>query len=1338
MRLHSSQPSSGAYTPPVVARTAMKGGRVHHSSARQVVCRLCDTPLAADLLPLHSHYCTTAQHALLTQPLQLQRRFIDEYCDALALDLSARCKRLADEQRRQRESEVERREESKAQLIDEEEAEDAMLDVCGRMEQVTRDTASTHSWLALQHIFHSLKAVCRRGFAVEWISADRQQLSDDLLLLARLCAAAIKQKMRAVVSSSRPSSSGSDTSPLPRRHSASAVHSDPSTPHRVAGLRGVSSPVSAPITHSSAASAAYPSSVPSSRSSRFNPSSRAQLSASTTSTPAASRAASPALVLSFAPSLTHSISSPADSTHVALTPPAAMDSPLSHPVADYQQLSYELGRKALLHTYMRRSSSKGSRAKKASGRIGGSSTPSPPRVAHSLPPSSPSPVDERKESESERVKEEAVDSLRPTSMKDFHFIRCLSVGGSSRVWLCEKRSTGDKYAVKVMRKHELLHRNNAHRAMLERHILSLSSHPYIVPLYYAIPSRHHLYLVLEYMRGGDLADLLHSSPSSMSRAFIRSVLAEVLLSLEYLHELGFVHRDVKPENIMLDGTGHVKLTDFGLSKHWLHTGDHTATAARHSDATSSPAVEYKHKNDSSASDSDSSNSPQNCSLLPSASRFSAVGTHNYLAPETILGLPATPAVDWWALGVLGFHLLVGQPPFAAETVEAVMDNIVRGRVRWGDRREERLGEQATDLVRRLLIVDAKQRLGSGGADEIKKHALFAGVDWDALMQQKGDRIDSNGASVTGVTESAVFVSAAVSSATDAQPSSAAARELVVPQPMDVTLSHLINFSHTPSSRARHSSATSPAVSAPVSPLGPALQTPPVSQLPACGDGTTSCQPPPQLSSSPSPSRPHLLTSLPAYTASSEFDHYAALSDTPSPSSPAKLASPSLPSYLTSLAPVTTDLSLSALSSFPSLSQASSSLLSSLSLSSSAFLLSASAAASTAVSSANQSSLDRLLSLTKPSPVTAKSPFDTSVVSRPLSALEVRDEPLGDLAELTAQQEGGLVEQLPMRRSKSRDRSHAVKARRKISASAKIASRTLRSAYCTTPARPMRLSPPASFRASYRSPPAAAPTRRSRESLDSDSLSSLSVVAVAEWSSDADNADADSDLDRVSEMRREALQARKRKDLSRTSPTVQQREQRHYARKSPAAAARRVGSTTPADSASAAAAHTLGPLSSDDSDPRTAPLTVGSASGGVGGVRAVLADVVLSEYVAADMRSSPSTPPVPDWLLPAGDESSEWSEFCSDFSERSADRLAGSASEGGGSGGSSSGSRERDGAAVRGAASGESGVWSSEFASDWSVGSEDELFDGFEWKNLATLQAKNQQVYQLQMSASTRQ
>ena len=1235
-------------------------------------------------------------------------------------------------------SEAERKEETKAQLGDEEEADDVMLDVAARMEQVMRDTMCTHNWLALQHIFHSLKSICRRGFSAESQTAGREQLSDELLMLARLCAAAIKQKMRAVVSDSRSSSPANDTPPLPRSHSAHAVHSDPSTPQRVPGLRGhITSPDSAPI---SAPPSAHPASVPSSRSSRFNPSSRAQLSASTNTTPAASRAASPALVLHSAPSLTHSLSSPANSTSDPQTSPApaAADSPLSQrPLADYQQLSYELGRKALLHTYMRRSTSKGNSAKKgSSGRIGGSSTPPSPRVSQSPPPPSPPPTHERKESDSERVKA-AVDSVRSGSMKDFHFIRCLSFGGSSRVWLCEKRSTGDKYAVKVMRKHELLHRNNAHRAMLERHILSLSSHPYIVPLYYAIPSRHHLYLVLEYMRGGDLADLLHSSPSSMSSGFIRSVLAEVLLSLEYLHELGYVHRDVKPENIMLDGTGHVKLTDFGLSKHWLHTTDHTAAVTQHADVSSPPASE--HRRDSSATDSDSSNSSQNRSLLPSASRFSAVGTHNYLAPETILGLPATPAVDWWALGVLAFHLLIGQPPFAAESVDAVMDNIVRGRVRWDDRREERLGKEGADLVRRLLVVDTKQRLGSGGAEEIKRHPYFAGVEWNMLMQQKGDSI-ANSATAQGTwqTETAADEPASTSSTAVAQASDTAAYNSMEQPNVEVTPAHSTGFSHVPSSRARHSTSTSPSVSTQVSPSTLSIAAPAPPQLPASRDDEVASQP--QPAPSPPRCRPHLLTSLPAFTASSEFDRYAALSDTPSPSSPAKLASASLPSYLTSLAPVTTDLSLSALSSFPSLSEASSSLLSSLSLRTSNLLPSDQTAASPPVLSANQSSLDRLLSLTKPSAATyaAKPSFDTSIVSRPLSSHTPTEQPPVDAAEQQEAHDGQYLEQLPMRRNKSRDCSHAVKARRKISASAKIASRTLRSAYSTNPARPMRLSPPASFRASHRSPPAAASTRRSRGSFDgSGSLSLLAAVGVSEWSSDADNGDADSDLDRVSEMRREALQARKRKDLSRTSPTVQQREQRHYARKSPAAAARRVGNSQQADSSPATSTLTVGPLSSDDSDQHPTAAAAVSVSAGVGGVRAVLADVVLSEYISApaDVQSSPSRPAVPDWLLPASDESSEWNEFCSDFSERSIDRLAGSASEGGGSG-SSSGSREveRYAADARGAASGESGVWSSEFASDWSVGSEDEVFDGFAWKNLATLQAKNEQVYQQQMAA----
>ena len=883
------------------------------------------------------------------------------------------------------------------------------------------------------------------------------------------------------------------------------------------------------------------------------------------------------------------------------------------------------------------------------------------------------------------------------SMRDFLFLRCLSIGGASRVFLCERKDGGEKVAVKAMRKADVQRKNSVHRVWRERAILSITSHPFIVPMYYAIASRHHLYLVMEYMRGGDLADFLHTSTTRPSAAFVRSVLAEVTLSLRYLHSLGIVHRDVKPQNICLDATGHVKLTDFGLSKHIPpprplpaapRSAAPRASSARDGSgsdsgsATPSPTSSAS-TSSSSSSCSPSSSSPHSHGLMgEGAALLSGVGTAEYLAPEMVLGVGHDAAVDWWSLGVLAFEMLCGYTPFHAESAEAIYERIIERDISWPAALFTQLSVDAYDLIDRLLCLDPAKRLGSGGARDIEQHPFFAGVQWDVLMQQKAVSEPTiagpHPRPSEGVQGSARRRSTSPSAS--AWPLRAAhtvrssARAATPPRGLptetkreDTAAGSAASYwggpSHVPSSRTR--SATSSITRDANQPSPTDQQPPPLfsEAAPAVALTETPVTPPPATPPSKFPvARTHLLTALPAWSASAEFSAYSDVdSSSPSPEpfavTPERL--PSVPSYLTSLAPTTTDLSFSSLSLFPSLSDASSSLLSSLSVPT-ILPTALTASAGPPPSAATQSSLDRLHFLTaSAAQKQTRASYTSPQPSPPAASLSEGALSRGDETVEEEDDEEGLgVDEAQEDRTRTRERPHSGKGRRKSSSSATFSSRTLRSPFASQ--RSVRLSPPGAQqqRAVLRSPPT---SRRPRKPSLTSPPSAVHSVAhapsLSASSSDADHADADS------ETEDSAAERRRRRSQGGVSPSVQGRAMRHYARKSPEIAAR---------------------LAISDPIAEQKPLPTDRVLGRLGGGGGDAEDEVVLAGFVEEVDSGPG----------AAEERSQ-SESGSEFVEAR---------------------RVLDGRDAVSRVLLNGGGWSgSELSSDWSVGSEDE-FKGFAWRS----------------------
>ncbi|KAG8062319.1 hypothetical protein GUJ93_ZPchr0003g16596 [Zizania palustris] len=316
-----------------------------------------------------------------------------------------------------------------------------------------------------------------------------------------------------------------------------------------------------------------------------------------------------------------------------------------------------------------------------------------------------------------------------TSIDDFEIIKPISRGAFGRVFLAKKRTTGDLFAIKVLRKADMIRKNAVESILAERDILITVRNPFVVRFFYSFTSRENLYLVMEYLNGGDLYSLLRNL-GCLDEDVARIYLAEVVLALEYLHSMHIVHRDLKPDNLLIAHDGHIKLTDFGLSKVGLINS---------TDDLSGPAV--------SGSLLYGDDEPQMSEFeqmdhQTRRQKRSAVGTPDYLAPEILLGTGHGASADWWSIGVILFELIVGIPPFNAEHPQTIFDNILNCKIPWPHVPEE-MSSEARDLINKLLIEDPHLRLGANGASEVKQHQFFKDISWDTLARQKAAFVPSS-------------------------------------------------------------------------------------------------------------------------------------------------------------------------------------------------------------------------------------------------------------------------------------------------------------------------------------------------------------------------------------------------------------------------------------------------------------------------------------------------------------------------------------------------------------------------------------------------------------------
>jgi len=269
---------------------------------------------------------------------------------------------------------------------------------------------------------------------------------------------------------------------------------------------------------------------------------------------------------------------------------------------------------------------------------------------------------------------------------DFDLRATVGTGTFGRVRVVKIRGSSDRspLALKILKKSEIIRLKQVEHVKAEKQILSMIEHPYIVNLLQTFQDDKRLFMVMEYVNGGELFSYLRKE-GRLPNDHARFYAAEIILAFQYLHGCNVVYRDLKPENLLIDHSGHMKITDFGFAK----------------------IVEDR--------------------------TWTLCGTPEYLAPEIIQSKGHGKSVDWWALGILLFEMLAGYPPFYDENPFGIYQKVLAGRIDF----PRHFDVKAKDLIKRLLTHDRTKRYGclKAGAEDIKKHKWYKNVDWDVVLNR---------------------------------------------------------------------------------------------------------------------------------------------------------------------------------------------------------------------------------------------------------------------------------------------------------------------------------------------------------------------------------------------------------------------------------------------------------------------------------------------------------------------------------------------------------------------------------------------------------------------------
>ncbi|ELK33809.1 Serine/threonine-protein kinase 38 [Myotis davidii] len=323
----------------------------------------------------------------------------------------------------------------------------------------------------------------------------------------------------------------------------------------------------------------------------------------------------------------------------------------------------------------------------------------------------------RKETEFLRLKRTRL------GLEDFESLKVIGRGAFGEVRLVQKKDTGHVYAMKILRKADMLEKEQVGHIRAERDILVEADSLWVVKMFYSFQDKLNLYLIMEFLPGGDMMTLLMKK-DTLTEEETQFYIAETVLAIDSIHQLGFIHRDIKPDNLLLDSKGHVKLSDFGL-----------CTGLKKAHRTEF----YRNLNHSLPSDFtfQNMNSKRKAETWKRNRRqlaFSTVGTPDYIAPEVFMQTGYNKLCDWWSLGVIMYEMLIGYPPFCSETPQETYKKVMNWKETLTFPPEVPISEKAKDLILRFCC-EWEHRIGAPGVEEIKSNSFFEGVDWEHIRER---------------------------------------------------------------------------------------------------------------------------------------------------------------------------------------------------------------------------------------------------------------------------------------------------------------------------------------------------------------------------------------------------------------------------------------------------------------------------------------------------------------------------------------------------------------------------------------------------------------------------